>query len=38
LINLAWHIPVEIRNYLTEHGYTGEIIDILSSDDFSSER
>ena len=35
LINLAWHIPVEIRNYLTEHGYAGEILDILSLDDFS---
>lgn len=36
LINLAWHIPVEIRNYLTELEYTGEVIDILSVDDFSS--
>jgi hypothetical protein len=36
LINLAWHIPVEIRNYLTEHDYTGDIIDILSLNDFSS--
>jgi len=38
LINLAWHIPVEIRNYLIKHGYAGEVIDILSADDFSSEQ
>ncbi len=35
LLNLAWHIPVEIKNYLTKNGYTGEIIDILNTDDFS---
>lgn len=34
LINLAWHIPQEIRKYLNEHGYTGPIIDILCADDF----
>jgi hypothetical protein len=34
LLNLAWHIPQEIRHYLKEHKYTGEIIDILSADDF----
>lgn len=34
LINLAWHIPQEIRNYLTAHGYAGQIVDILSTDDF----
>ena len=34
LLNLAWHIPQEIRKYLTENGYTGPIIDILSADDF----
>lgn len=34
LLNLAWHIPQEIRSYLKEHGYTGPIIDILSADDF----
>jgi hypothetical protein len=38
LLNLAWHIPGEIRTYLTEHGYTGPIIDILSTEDFGSER
>jgi hypothetical protein len=34
LLNLAWHIPREIRNYLTEHGYTGPVIDVLSPEDF----
>lgn len=34
LLNLAWHIPQEIRNYLTEHGYQGEVIDIISPEDF----
>jgi SAM-dependent methyltransferase len=34
LLNLAWHIPREIRDYLTEHGYLGPIIDIASPDDF----
>jgi len=37
LLNLAWHIPGEIRSYLTEHGYTGPVIDILSAKDFESE-
>lgn len=34
LLNLAWHIPREIRSYLAAHGYTGSIIDILSAEDF----
>ena len=34
LWNLAWHIPVEIRSYLAQHAYTGQIIDILGSEDF----
>lgn len=34
LLNLAWHIPHEIRSYLTDHGYLGEVVDILSADDF----
>lgn len=38
LLNLAWHIPREICSYLTEHGYTGPIIDILSVEDFVSTR
>ena len=35
LLNLAWHIPQEIRNYLAANGYTGQIIDILSGNDFT---
>lgn len=33
LVNLAWHIPREIRGYLTEHGYKGPVEDILSAGD-----
>ncbi len=35
LLNLAWHIPREIRNYVKDNGYTGEVIDILSIEDFA---
>jgi hypothetical protein len=38
LLNLAWHISREIRSYMTEHGYTGPIIDILSVEDFVPEQ
>jgi 2-polyprenyl-3-methyl-5-hydroxy-6-metoxy-1,4-benzoquinol methylase len=38
LLNLAWHIPGEIRSYLTKHGYAGPIINILSAEDFESSR
>jgi hypothetical protein len=34
LLNLAWHIPTEIRSYLAGHGYKGPITDILGTDDF----
>ena len=34
LLNLAWHIPKEIRSYLRTHGYRGPVTDILSSEDF----
>jgi len=34
ILNLAWHIPKEIRSYLEGHGYKGEIIDVLSAEDF----
>lgn len=34
LLNLAWHIPHEVRSHLTEHGYAGAIIDIVSAEDF----
>lgn len=33
LLNLAWHIPREIRSYMSEHGYAGPIIDIISNED-----
>lgn len=33
IFNLAWHIHGEIKKYLTEHGLTGELVDILSKDD-----
>lgn len=29
LLNLAWHIPVEIENYLRQHGYKGRIVNII---------
>jgi len=37
LLNLAWHVSREIRSYMTERGYAGPIIDILSPEDFVSE-
>lgn len=36
LLNLAWHIPGEIRSYMQARGYTGQIIDILSPEDFQT--
>lgn len=36
LLNLAWHIPDEIRHYISEHGYAGSIVDILNARDFVS--
>ena len=33
IINLAWHISDEIRNYLLNHQYSGEVIDILDPRD-----
>lgn len=35
LLNLAWHIPDEIRGYLAQHGYTGPVIDIVAANDFA---
>ena len=34
LLNLAWHIPDEIRNYLRQNGYDAPVIDILNQQDF----
>lgn len=28
ILNLAWHIPAEVRSNLKSHGYAGEILDI----------
>jgi hypothetical protein len=36
VLNLAWHISNEIRQYLIEHNYSGDITDILSVSDFDS--
>jgi hypothetical protein len=36
ILNLAWHIPTEIRSYLQRSGYQGEIVDILDSGDFGA--
>ena len=35
LINLAWHIPKEIRKYMLSNNFDRQIIDILSNDDFN---
>ncbi|MCH9770195.1 MAG: class I SAM-dependent methyltransferase [Gammaproteobacteria bacterium] len=37
LLNLAWHIPNEIKAYLKNNGYEGEVFDILSEKDFAFE-
>jgi hypothetical protein len=34
LLNLAWHISGEIRQYLAEHDYKGSVVDVLGPDDF----
>ncbi|MBI4514594.1 MAG: methyltransferase domain-containing protein [Deltaproteobacteria bacterium] len=33
ILNLAWHISGEIRQYLSEHRYRGEVVDILDPSD-----
>ena len=38
LINFAWHISSEIRKYLADHGYQGQVVDIFSQEDFMSVR
>ena len=35
IVNLAWHIKLEIRNYLRKKGYKGKIVDILQTKDFA---
>lgn len=34
ILNLAWHISTEIRNYFSARGYEGIIFDILDKNDF----
>lgn len=36
LLNLAWHIPDEIRSYLAGNGFKGQLIDILDPGDFAA--
>ncbi|MGH8614277.1 MAG: methyltransferase domain-containing protein [Gammaproteobacteria bacterium] len=38
VLNLAWHIPLEIRSYMTDHGYSGPVIDITRPEDFAPEQ
>ena len=35
LINLAWHIPNEIREYLIKNNFKGKVIDIIEKKDFN---
>lgn len=35
ILNMAWHIGDEIRRYMSDLGYTGQIIDIVSEQDFA---
>jgi len=37
VLNLAWHIPNEIRAYLKQAGQTGPVIDIVRSEDFRTD-
>ena len=34
IINLAWHISKEINTYMSSVGFKGDIIDILSEEDY----
>jgi hypothetical protein len=34
VINMAWHIASEIEEYMRGQGYHGELIDIISPEDF----
>lgn len=36
ILNLAWHIPREIEEYMRRIGYGGKIVNIVDSQDFSS--
>jgi len=34
VLNLAWHIAGEIRRYMLDKGYQGEVVDIIDKNDF----
>ena len=34
ILNLAWHISTEIKNYMRSISFSGKIVDILSENDF----
>jgi len=34
ILNFAWHISVEINNYLTKRGYVGQVLDIIDPCEF----
>jgi SAM-dependent methyltransferase len=34
ILNLAWHIPKEIEQYMAKHGMRSNLLDIISVDDF----
>lgn len=34
VLNLAWHIAPEIHTYMRQRGFAGDIVDIISPDDF----
>jgi hypothetical protein len=36
ILNLAWHIAHEIREYLARRGYAGPVVDILGAEDFAT--
>jgi SAM-dependent methyltransferase len=35
ILNLAWHISGEIRQYLQQHGVTAPVVDIMNVEDFA---
>ena len=34
ILNLAWHITEEIKDYLNINNYKGQVIDIINKKDF----
>ena len=36
MVNMAWHIAPEIETYMRGRGYRGELIDIISANDFAA--